>query len=215
NVHTIRAPEHPSGWPSAIAPPFTFVIAWRKPSSRMTVRAWIAKASFSSIRSRSSTARPARDNAFRVVGTGPRPFVRGSTPAVVVFAGERRGQVPPVLGGLAHGVVPVLGLEPRIRTPPSHRRAPRGQVSHAAVEVLRHRVRRPCHALDAAGHEHFAFAGLDGPRRGIDRREARRAETVEGQTRHGDWKTREERRHPGDVPVVLSRLVRTAEIHFV
>src|SRR5206468_810141 len=43
----------------------------------------------------------------------------------------------------------------------------------------------------------------------------RRAETVESQARHGDREPGEEGRHPGDVPVVLSRLVRTAEIHFV
>src|SRR5213078_4108927 len=33
--------------------------------------------------------------------------------------------------------------------------------------------------------------------------------------RAGDREPGEEGRHPGDVPVVLSRLVRTAEIHFV
>src|SRR5439155_1345904 len=94
NVHTIRAPEHPSGWPSAIAPPFTFVITWRKPSSRMTVRAWMAKASFSSIRSRSCTVRPARDSTFRVAGMGPTPIVLGSTPAAAEDTTRTRGVSP-------------------------------------------------------------------------------------------------------------------------
>src|SRR5438876_746672 len=146
---------------------------------------------------------------------GDRPAVALQRESVLILTGDLGIQLPQVLRGLAHGVVPVLGLKSRIRKPPSQRRVPRGQVPHSAVEVLRDRVRRPRHAFDAAGHEHLAFAGLDGPRRGSDRREARRAETVESQARRGYPSPREEVRRRGDDAVVLSRLVRTAEIHFV
>src|SRR5262249_31864923 len=46
-----RAPEQPSGWPRAIAPPLTFSFSSSMPSSRAQARTWEAKASFSSIRS--------------------------------------------------------------------------------------------------------------------------------------------------------------------
>ena len=60
---TRRAPLIPSGCPIAIAPPFTFTFEGSRPSSRMTATLCEAKASFSSTRSMSSTARPARRGA--------------------------------------------------------------------------------------------------------------------------------------------------------
>src|SRR5438445_439610 len=78
-THTRLAP--PIAVPIAPAPPFTFVISGGKPSSRITTRDWIANASFNSISPRSSTFNPARARALRVAGIGPRPIVRGSTPA--------------------------------------------------------------------------------------------------------------------------------------
>ena len=65
----------------AIAPPLTFVFSGSRPSSRMTGIACAANASLSSMRSRSSTARPARSSARWEAGIGPRPIVAGSTPA--------------------------------------------------------------------------------------------------------------------------------------
>src|SRR5262249_49754488 len=52
-------PVQPSGWPSAIAPPFTFTLDRSKPSSRITDRACTANASLSSMRSIFSNFRPA------------------------------------------------------------------------------------------------------------------------------------------------------------
>ena len=49
------APVQPSGWPSATAPPFTFTFAGSSPGASMTASAWQAKASFSSMRSMSSS----------------------------------------------------------------------------------------------------------------------------------------------------------------
>src|SRR3954453_18231914 len=54
-----RAPDAPIGWPSAMAPPLTFTFDGSQPSSLLTAQAWAAKASFASIRSRSSTDQPA------------------------------------------------------------------------------------------------------------------------------------------------------------
>ena len=59
-----RAPDAPSGWPIAIAPPLTLTRAGSRPSSRTHGIAWAANASFSSIRSRSAAAIPARASAF-------------------------------------------------------------------------------------------------------------------------------------------------------
>ena len=53
-----RPPLIPSGWPRAIAPPLTLTLAGSRPSSSMHTSDWLAKASLSSTRSRSSTADP-------------------------------------------------------------------------------------------------------------------------------------------------------------
>ena len=58
SVTVRRAPLMPSGWPIAIAPPFTFTFSSSSPSSRTTASDCDANASFSSTRSRSSTATP-------------------------------------------------------------------------------------------------------------------------------------------------------------
>ena len=56
SVAAMRAPLAPSGWPSAIEPPLTFVFAGSNRSSRMHAIACAAKASLISTRSRSSDA---------------------------------------------------------------------------------------------------------------------------------------------------------------
>src|SRR5919198_177932 len=71
---TSRAPPIPSGWPSAIAPPFTFTFSSSSPSSRMTTRLCEAKASLSSTRSRSPGSTPARARSFLIAGIGPIPI---------------------------------------------------------------------------------------------------------------------------------------------
>ena len=55
---------------------------------------WEAKASLSSMRSRSSTPMPARSSALRVAGTGPKPMTAGSTPATAVDTTRASGLRP-------------------------------------------------------------------------------------------------------------------------
>ena len=89
NVAEIRTPLHPSGCPIAIAPPFTFTLFISRPRSRIQASDCEAKASLSSIISRSAIFNPALCNAFFVAGTGPMPITEGSTPATameIIFA---------------------------------------------------------------------------------------------------------------------------------
>ena len=58
-----RVPVAPSGWPSAMAPPFTFTRSRSSPSSFSTARYWAAKASLISNRSIWSSVSPARSSA--------------------------------------------------------------------------------------------------------------------------------------------------------
>ncbi len=57
-VSSSRVPVMPSGWPSAIAPPFTLTFSRSSPSSFSTDRYCAAKASLISIRSMSSERQP-------------------------------------------------------------------------------------------------------------------------------------------------------------
>ncbi len=50
----IMAPLAPIGWPRAIAPPLTFILAGSSQRSFITASAWVEKASFTSIKSKSS-----------------------------------------------------------------------------------------------------------------------------------------------------------------
>ena len=81
----MRTPLHPSGWPRAIAPPFTFTFSISNPRSLMQAMLCEANASFNSTRSRSFMSRPALCNAFFVAGTGPMPMIAGSTPATAML----------------------------------------------------------------------------------------------------------------------------------
>jgi len=81
SVVVILAPEQPSGWPMAIAPPFTLTSSGSSLSSSMTATAWAAKASLTSTRPRSSACQPARASSRVIAGTGPIPMKSGCTPA--------------------------------------------------------------------------------------------------------------------------------------
>ena len=59
----MRAPDAPIGWPSAIAPPFTFTFSSSMPSMRTELIATEANASLISHRSICSAVRPARSSA--------------------------------------------------------------------------------------------------------------------------------------------------------
>src|SRR6266481_1323064 len=81
SVTSTRAPEAPTGWPIAIAPPLTLTLEVFQPRSLLTAQACAAKASLASIRSRSPMLQPAFFSAARDAGIGPVPMILGSTPA--------------------------------------------------------------------------------------------------------------------------------------
>src|SRR5215212_8543673 len=68
----MRAPEAPIGWPSAMAPPFTFTFDSSTPSMRIELSATEANASLISKRSMSSTDSPAFSRAAFVAFAGVR-----------------------------------------------------------------------------------------------------------------------------------------------
>jgi len=94
SVVVILAPEQPSGWPMAIAPPFTLTSSGSSLSSSMTATAWAAKASLTSTRPRSSACQPARASSRVIAGTGPIPMKSGCTPAAAVPAYRAIGSTP-------------------------------------------------------------------------------------------------------------------------
>src|SRR3546814_19813696 len=78
----MRAPDAPIGWPIAIAPPLTLILAASQPISLFTDSACAANASLASIRSRSAISQPASSSARLLAATGPIPMIDGSTPAL-------------------------------------------------------------------------------------------------------------------------------------
>src|SRR4051794_13174811 len=78
-----RAPVEPSGWPRAIAPPFTLTLSMSGSSSRRQAATTEANASLISIRSKSSIVIELRSRSFWVAGIGPVSMITGSTPTVV------------------------------------------------------------------------------------------------------------------------------------
>ena len=89
-----RAPVEPSGWPSAIAPPFTFTRSMSGSSSRRHAATTDANASLISTRSMSSIFIPLRSRSFFVAGIGPVSMITGSTPTVVWSTIRARGFSP-------------------------------------------------------------------------------------------------------------------------
>src|ERR1044071_1490576 len=90
-VSARRAPEAPSGWPIAIAPPFGLTRGSLK-STSMSLRqpsTWLAKASLISITSISLNLRPALCSANGIAYAGPTPMMRGSTPALAAAPRRR------------------------------------------------------------------------------------------------------------------------------
>src|SRR6266481_4013419 len=71
SVTSTRAPDAPTGWPIAIAPPLTLTFEVSQPRSLLTAQACAAKASFASIRSRSAMLQPAFFSAARDAGMRP------------------------------------------------------------------------------------------------------------------------------------------------
>ena len=95
-VNASRAPLMPSGWPSAIAPPcgLTKSASSLTPSCRKQAMPCEAKASLSSIKSKSEILMPSRSISFFVAGTGPMPMMRGGTAADASPRMRARGVSP-------------------------------------------------------------------------------------------------------------------------
>src|SRR5580692_6915490 len=97
NGTSTRAPDAPTGWPIAIAPPLTLTLEVSQPRSLLTAQAWAAKASLASIRSRSPMLQPAFFSAAREAGSG----------AVIDTRGRAGGDCAVLLEGglqLRHGI---------------------------------------------------------------------------------------------------------------
>ena len=140
SVVRMRAPEQPSGWPRAIAPPSGLTRAGSRSSSAMTASDWAANASLSSMMASSSTlpagpverqtqrrgrsdAHPRRLDA----GAGPRHDARQRTHSVTLEAGRRGKQH----GGRA--VVERAGVAGRHRAVGGEHRLQRGQPFEGGV----------------------------------------------------------------------------------
>src|SRR5699024_10205199 len=77
------APDAPSGWPREIAPPSTFVLSISSPACLIDAAVWEANASFSSIKSMSSTDKPVGSSTSGMAYAGPIPMILGSTPTAL------------------------------------------------------------------------------------------------------------------------------------
>jgi Kef-type K+ transport system membrane component KefB len=93
-VVVILAPEQPSGWPMAIAPPLTLTRSGSSLSSSMTAMACAANASLTSTRPRASACQPALASSRVSAGTGPIPMKSGWTPAEALPAYLAIGSAP-------------------------------------------------------------------------------------------------------------------------
>src|SRR5579871_657966 len=126
-VSAMRGPEAPSGWPTAIAPPFmlTRLSSNGRPRPFRQAKTWAAKASLISITSMSERLSPARASAFFDASTGPMPMIRGGTPATPLATIRAKGLAPTASPALRLATIiataPSLMPEalPAVVTPPS------------------------------------------------------------------------------------------------
>ncbi len=153
SVTRIRAPEAPSGWPMAMAPPLTFTLSGSRPSDRRLARLWEANASLISTTSRSPVVRPARASAFSEAGTGPIPHYVGVDSRRC--RRDNAGQRSQTVVGES-----LLGCQQQCRRPVVHRRrvarchgAPVFEDGLQRCELLQRRVGpRSFVVLDEVGH---------------------------------------------------------------
>ena len=150
---------------------------------------------------------------------GEAALVLGLRPAPLRAEGERilvvARDVPAlgdVLPRLAHRLPRVPLLVPRIREAPAERRVVHDAVAPRVRRVgLGRHQRRPRHRLDASRDEEVAVPGDHRVARADDCGEPGRAQAVHGHPRDRLRQSRQQRREPSDVAVVLPGLVRAAE----
>mmetsp|Transcript_22680 Transcript_22680/g.59273 ORF Transcript_22680/g.59273 Transcript_22680/m.59273 type:complete len:323 (+) Transcript_22680:143-1111(+) len=90
----IRAPDAPSGCPSAMAPPCMLKISSGIPNTFCTASACGAKASFTSTIPTASSESSAASSSVWTAGTGPMPITVGSTPTDEKPTRRARGASP-------------------------------------------------------------------------------------------------------------------------
>ena len=140
------------------------------------------------------------------------PLVAAQGEGVLVLAGDAVA-LGDVLAGLAHGLGRVALRHARVDHPPAERGVvQRPLAAGQAALGLRQHPGRAAHGLDAPGEVDLALAEPDRARCLVDRLEARGAEAVDGDAGDLDRQAGEQRGHPGDVAVVLSRLVGGAHV---
>jgi hypothetical protein len=99
-----------------------------------------------------------------------------------------------------------------IHEPPAERRVVDfARPAIPATIRLGHDVRRASHRFDASADEHVPIADRDRVRRRIDGLEAGAAQAIDRLAADLDREARQQRRHSGDIAVVLAGLVRAAE----
>ena len=126
-VRARRAPDAPSGCPTAMAPPLGLrrSSSSASPSCLQQPSTWVANASLISITSICARVRPARASALRQASTGPRPMTRGATPATAPARIRARGTMPaaspaarePIISAAAPSFTPEAF--PAVMMPPS------------------------------------------------------------------------------------------------
>ena len=116
------------------------------------------------------------------------------------------------LRALAEADRPLVG-HVRVDHPPAERRGVDGRVAGGVrLGGLRQHVRRPGHRLHAARDHDRGVPDGDRACGGDHGVESRGAEPVDGRAGHRGRQAGEQRRHAGDVAVVLTGLVRRAEV---
>src|SRR6266850_309136 len=128
-------------------------------SSRMQASDWAAKASLSSMRSRSAGLSPARASAFRVAGIGPRPITEGSTPTTALAT--MRASARRLIGRHHHGPALTVGDRHRHQLVGEYLLGQR----HLCPPLALHRERVLIAPGDAvlSGHAFRRFTQRDGP----------------------------------------------------
>ncbi len=120
-----------------------------------------------------------------------------------------------ILRRLRHGLDAILRLHQRVDEAPADRRVVDFGTAREGRLRFGHHEGRPRHGFDAARDHEIGFARLDLPCRRDHRIEARRAQPVDRQSRHGFRQARQQGRHARHIAVVLARLVGAAQDHFI
>ena len=181
------------------------MVSERGPSSASTVVAGSRPVAGISTGTSCSAKRPSR-----LRGDGA--LVASQREGVLVGAGDAVA-LGDVLGGLAHRLGRVQLRHPRVDEAPAERRVVHrpGAAGESGLG-FRDDPGRPAHRLDAAGEVEVAFAEAQRPGGLVDGLETGGAEAVHGDAGDLDRKAGEQRRHPGDVAVVLAGLVGGAHV---